>query len=106
MFSGVNHHNQTIVFATGIVTRETEETYVWLLEQFLSAMNGKLPLSIITDGDLAMKNAIKKVFPAAHHRLCAWHMLRNASTNIGILDFMCMLADIEINCNAIFLIKQ
>ncbi|MCI24438.1 protein FAR1-RELATED SEQUENCE 5-like, partial [Trifolium medium] len=39
VFSGVNHHNQTIVFATGIVTRETEETYVWLLEQFLTAMN-------------------------------------------------------------------
>jgi len=49
-----------------------------------------------------MKNAIKKVFPAAHHRLCAWHLLRNASTNIGIPDFMsyltkCMLADIEVN---------
>jgi len=32
VFSGVNHHNQTIVFVTGIVTRGTEETYVWLLD--------------------------------------------------------------------------
>jgi len=91
VFSGVNHHNQTIVFATGIVTRETEDTYVWLLEQFFIAMNGKPPLSVITDGDLAMKNAIKKVFPASHHRLCDWHLLRNASTNIGIPDFMSFL---------------
>jgi hypothetical protein len=47
VFSGINHHNQTIVFATGIVTRETEETYVWLLEQLLIAMKGKHPLSVI-----------------------------------------------------------
>ncbi|XP_045789627.1 protein FAR1-RELATED SEQUENCE 5-like [Trifolium pratense] len=101
VFSGVNHHNQTIVFATGIVTRETEETYVWLLEQFLTAMNGKHPLSVITDGDLAMRNAIRRVFPTSHHRLCAWHLLRNASSNIGIPECMshlkrCMLGDMEV----------
>ncbi|GAU39983.1 hypothetical protein TSUD_211040 [Trifolium subterraneum] len=61
VFSGVNHHNQTIVFATGLVTRETEETYVWLLEQFACAMQGKTQISVITDGDIAMKNAIRKV---------------------------------------------
>lgn len=102
IFSGVNHHNQTVVFATGLVTRETEETYVWLLDQFATAMNGKAPLSVITDGDVAMKNAIKSIFPKAHHRLCAWHLLRNASSNVGIADFMsylkrCMLGDMEVN---------
>jgi len=65
VFSCVNHHNQTIVFATGIVSQENEETYVWLLEQFLSEMKGKPPLSVITDGDLAVKIFIKKVFRAA-----------------------------------------
>ncbi|KAG5098396.1 hypothetical protein JHK82_048250 [Glycine max] len=59
----MNHHNQTIVFATTIVTDETEETYVWLLEQLLVAMKGKAPCSIITDGDLAMRNAITRVMP-------------------------------------------
>jgi len=102
VFSCVNHHNQTIVFATGIVSQENEETYVWLLEQFLSEMKGKPPLSVITDGDLAVKIFIKKVFRAAQHRLCAWHLLRNASTNIGTPGFMsylkkCMLANIEVN---------
>jgi hypothetical protein len=101
VFSGVNHHNQTIVFATAIVTRETEETYVWLLEQFLTAMKGKHPLSVITDGDLAMRNAIKRVFPKSHHRLCAWHLLRNATSNIGVPACMshlkrCMLGDMEV----------
>jgi hypothetical protein len=79
VFSRVNHHNQTIVFATDLVTRENEETYVWLLEQFMCAMQGNTPISVITDGDIAMKNAIRKVFPKAGHRLCAWHLLKNAS---------------------------
>ncbi|KAL3024360.1 hypothetical protein AAZX31_04G116500 [Glycine max] len=61
IFSGLNHHNQTIVFAAAIVTDETEETYVWLLEQLLVAMKGKAHCSIINDGDLAMRNAITRV---------------------------------------------
>ncbi|MCI18697.1 protein FAR1-RELATED SEQUENCE 5-like, partial [Trifolium medium] len=73
-----------------------------LLEQFMEAVEGKVPISVITDGDLAMKNAIWRVFPRAHHRLCAWHLLRNAISNVGILDVMmylkkCMLGDIEVS---------
>jgi len=102
VFSRINHHNQTIVFGSGLVMNETEDTYVWLLDQFLTAMKGKAPVSVITDGDLVMKNAIKKVFMNVHHRLCSWHLLRNASANIGIPEFMpylkrCMLGDIEVD---------
>ncbi|XP_057427818.1 putative protein FAR1-RELATED SEQUENCE 10 [Lotus japonicus] len=42
VFSSVNHHKQTIFFATALVSDEKVETYVWLLEQFLDAMGGKL----------------------------------------------------------------
>jgi len=62
IFSGVNHHNQSIIFGVAIVGDETEATYVWLLENFVEAMGGKCPVSVITDGDLSMRNAIKKVF--------------------------------------------
>ncbi|XP_057418941.1 protein FAR1-RELATED SEQUENCE 5-like [Lotus japonicus] len=101
IFSGVNHHNQTIVFASALVSNEKEETYVWLLEQFMTAMNGKAPISVITDGHVPMKNAIQKVFPRAHHRLCAWHLLRNANSNVSDPNFIskltkCMLWDFEI----------
>ncbi|KAJ1394081.1 MULE transposase domain [Sesbania bispinosa] len=101
VFSGINHHNQTTIFASAVIADETEETYVWLLEQLMVAMKGKAPLSVITDGDLAMKNAIKRVFPNAHHRLCAWHLLRNANTNVKNPRFLavfkkCMLGDYEI----------
>jgi hypothetical protein len=101
VFSGVNHHNQSIVFCGAIVCDETEDTYVWLLEQFLEAMGGKSPTPVITDGDLAMRNAIRRVFPECHHRLCAWHLIRNACTNIGKKQFVrkfkqCMLGDYDV----------
>lgn len=101
VFSGVNHHNETTIFGSAIIGNEKEETYVWLLEQFKEAMKGKEPSSIITDGDIAMRNAIKMVFPGAHHRLCAWHLTRNATSNIGIPEFTaafanCMLGDYEV----------
>jgi hypothetical protein len=54
VFFGVNHHNQSIVFCGAIVYDETEETYVWLLEQFSAAMGGKSPTSVIIDGDLTI----------------------------------------------------
>ncbi|KAF1885732.1 hypothetical protein Lal_00002631 [Lupinus albus] len=101
IFSGVNHHNQTTVFAAAVVSNETEETYVWLLEKFLEAMNGKHPKCVITDGDLSMKNAIRRVFPEVHHRLCAWHICNNAGKNIKKKNFhkdfqKVMYADVEI----------
>ncbi|XP_058784159.1 protein FAR1-RELATED SEQUENCE 5-like [Vicia villosa] len=60
VFSGVNHHNQSIVFASAIVGNEKEETYVWLLEMLVEAMGGKAPNLVIIDGDKAMRNAIKR----------------------------------------------
>lgn len=72
-----------------------------MLEQFLDIMKGKLLVSIITNGDLAIKNAIKGVFRNAHHRLCAWHLLCNATSHAHVNAFLlklkrCMLGDFDI----------
>ncbi|KAF7149366.1 hypothetical protein RHSIM_Rhsim03G0133600 [Rhododendron simsii] len=40
----------------------------------LEAMGGHPPTSIITDQDLAMKEAIAQVFPNTRHHLCLWHI--------------------------------
>ncbi|XP_072071948.1 protein FAR1-RELATED SEQUENCE 5-like [Arachis hypogaea] len=95
---GVNYHNQTVVFAACIVT---DETYIWVLQQFLEAMNGRAPSYVIIDGTRAMKNAIEEVFLGTHYRLCTWHLLRNATTNMCSPSFTskfkdCMLGDYEI----------
>nr|XP_025616944.1 protein FAR1-RELATED SEQUENCE 5-like [Arachis hypogaea] len=81
IFSGCNHHGQTVIFGSGLLSNETTETYKWLLETFVEAMGGKSPKAV-TDGDLAMRDAIKT------HRLCGWHLQRNACENIKNLNFL------------------
>ncbi|RYR48148.1 hypothetical protein Ahy_A07g034138 [Arachis hypogaea] len=83
IFLGLDHHMRTVVFGCAILSNEVEESYVWFLRVFLEAMKGQEPKSVLTDGDLAMKNAINAVFPNAHHRLCSWRLLRNATARIG-----------------------
>ncbi|QHN88974.1 Protein FAR1-RELATED SEQUENCE [Arachis hypogaea] len=54
IFSGCNHHGQTVIFGSGLLSDKTTETYKWLLGTFVEAMGGKSPKAVITDGDLAM----------------------------------------------------
>ncbi|KAE8705543.1 hypothetical protein F3Y22_tig00110422pilonHSYRG00039 [Hibiscus syriacus] len=51
-------------------------------------MMNKSPISVVTDGDRAMQRAIKSVIPNAKHRLCSWHISRNAQANIGDPKFI------------------
>ncbi|RYR33551.1 hypothetical protein Ahy_A10g048161 [Arachis hypogaea] len=102
MFSSVKHHNQTVVFRSVLVTDESKEVYVWLLQQLSAAMKGKAHVSVIINGAPSMRFAIETVFPNTHHRLCAWHLIRNATSNVGNLKFTsmfkkCMLGDYEIS---------
>ncbi|CAH9095465.1 unnamed protein product [Cuscuta epithymum] len=88
IFSGCNHHSQTIIFGCALVSDETFETYKWVLETFLEAMHKKHPISVVTDGDVAMREAIKLVFPDSTHRLCAWHLNKNACENVKNSPFL------------------
>ncbi|RYR49849.1 hypothetical protein Ahy_A07g036370 [Arachis hypogaea] len=79
---------RTVVFGCTVLSKEGEESYVWLLRAFLEAMKGKALESVITDDDQAMKSAIKAIFPEAHHRLCSWHLLCNVTARVGIPQFL------------------
>ncbi|XP_058783973.1 protein FAR1-RELATED SEQUENCE 5-like [Vicia villosa] len=88
IFSGCNHHSQTVIFGAALVSDETTETYKWLLECFLECMENRYPAAVVTDGDGAMRESIKQVFPDATHRLCAWHLNKNASENVKNSAFL------------------
>ncbi|XP_016191916.1 protein FAR1-RELATED SEQUENCE 5-like [Arachis ipaensis] len=71
------------------------------VEQVFRVHGGKAPKAVITDGDRSMRFAIQEVFPEAHHRLCAWHLLKNATMNVCKPRFITllrnyMLADVEV----------
>ncbi|KAH6805205.1 hypothetical protein C2S51_030036 [Perilla frutescens var. frutescens] len=48
-------------------------------------MKQKCPVTIFTDQDLTITNALSKVFPDARHRLCIWHLYQNAVSHFGRL---------------------
>ncbi|XP_058068737.1 protein FAR1-RELATED SEQUENCE 5-like [Magnolia sinica] len=82
-FIGVNHHKQTIIFGGALLYDETIESFKWLFETFLSAMSEKQPMTILTDQDAAMANAIASVMPGTYHRLCIWHIYQNAAKHLS-----------------------
>ncbi|KAI8560916.1 hypothetical protein RHMOL_Rhmol04G0293100 [Rhododendron molle] len=88
ILAGVSNNFMTTIFGCALLSKETEETYNWVLTTFLEAMDGKRPISVVTDGDLAMRNAIRNIFPHARHRLCSWHLERNAAKNVHRPEFV------------------
>ncbi|KAH7571522.1 hypothetical protein JRO89_XS04G0070000 [Xanthoceras sorbifolium] len=60
---------------------ETVETYSWILKTFLLAMHENYPILVVTNGDKAMRKAIKPEMSGSIHRLCSWHLKRNVQTN-------------------------
>ncbi|XP_024042626.1 protein FAR1-RELATED SEQUENCE 5-like [Citrus clementina] len=74
----INYYFRTTVFGFALLAEETIDSYAWLLQTFLSTMGNRKPVSVITDGDKAMWKAIKTVFTGCIHRLCCWHLERNA----------------------------
>ncbi|XP_038697766.1 protein FAR1-RELATED SEQUENCE 5-like [Tripterygium wilfordii] len=81
-FVGVNHHWKNVFFGCAFLLDETTSSFVWLFETFLASMGNRAPKTIFTDQAQAMASAIRIVFPNAYHRLCTWHIAKNAATNI------------------------
>ncbi|XP_040364040.1 protein FAR1-RELATED SEQUENCE 5-like [Rosa chinensis] len=82
VFVGCNNHRATVLFGCALLVDETEETYHWAITAFLTSMYGKKPVSVITDSDEAMRNAVTNLIPEARHRLCAWHIGRNVCQHL------------------------
>ncbi|XP_061355329.1 protein FAR1-RELATED SEQUENCE 5-like [Gastrolobium bilobum] len=103
-FIGVNHHKQSILFGCTFLLNETTESFVWLFESFLEAMNGLQPKTIFTDLCQAMANAIKRVLPDSQHRLCLWHIGQNAAKHLSYYlrksDFKVLFNRCLYNCGS------
>ncbi|KAL3840675.1 hypothetical protein ACJIZ3_025266 [Penstemon smallii] len=107
IFSGVNNHGSTCIFATCFLQNETTESYQWVLQTFLEAMGGKVPEAVLTDQDAAMRAAIVSEFGGTRHRICSWHLCRNVRKNIknsafcndfcSLMERKCSIEDFELS---------
>ncbi|XP_057725133.1 protein FAR1-RELATED SEQUENCE 3 [Arachis stenosperma] len=82
-FTGVNHHGQTILFGSALLLDDSEDSFVWLLKTFLTAMNDRHPISITTGQDRAIQSAVSQVFPHARHCLNKWDVLREGQERLA-----------------------
>ncbi|XP_042505688.1 protein FAR1-RELATED SEQUENCE 5-like [Macadamia integrifolia] len=60
VFTGFNHHRGICIFGAALLYDETSESFKWLFEAFLKVHGQKKPLTIFTDQDAAMGNAISE----------------------------------------------
>ena len=80
---GVNNHLQTVLLGSALLQKEQIETFKWVFQHFLLAMNNEHPLNIMTNQDKAMETAISQVLPNTMHRCGKWHVQRKAREKLG-----------------------
>ena len=80
-FVGVSHHWQNVIFGCAFLLDETIASFKWLFKSFLDSIGNRSPITIFTDQDQAISNAIEEVFLNTHHRLCLWHISKTAPSN-------------------------
>ncbi|XP_071696399.1 protein FAR-RED IMPAIRED RESPONSE 1-like [Rutidosis leptorrhynchoides] len=79
---GVSCFNTSFYSGFAFLEREDEESYIWALNAFKKILGSEnQPSVIMTDRELALMNAISKVFPAATNLLCVWHIEKNVLAN-------------------------
>ncbi|XP_060969971.1 protein FAR1-RELATED SEQUENCE 9-like [Cannabis sativa] len=94
---GVNHHFNTCIFGFALLLHEKLPSYRWLLQKFLECHGDKKPNVVVTDQDVAMKQAIMEHMPDVTHRLCAWHLNTNASKKVKDPIFLKIFKDLMYN---------
>ncbi|XP_028086893.1 protein FAR1-RELATED SEQUENCE 5-like [Camellia sinensis] len=87
ILASVSNHFMTITFGCALLPDKIMDTYTWVLETLIEAMDGQRPIFVVTDGDRVMRQAIEIVIPHCRHRLCSWHLEKNASTNVHTPEF-------------------
>ncbi|KAJ4955236.1 hypothetical protein NE237_012019 [Protea cynaroides] len=85
LFTGMNHHAQSIMFGCGLVANETKESLEWLFKAWMNAMGSKAPKAIITGECTGIIPAVASVFPNTVHRFCSWHVAKHALEQLGAL---------------------
>ncbi|KAK9075663.1 hypothetical protein SSX86_003989 [Deinandra increscens subsp. villosa] len=81
-FTGIDNHFRNVSFGAGLLSSETTESYMWLLEKFLKDF-GCQPKIVVIDQVPAMNIAIENVFDQCRHRLCMWHIMKKVADKVG-----------------------
>lgn len=82
-FSGLNHHGQPVLFGCALLFHDSASSFIWLLQTWLQAMSGHIPVSITTDPDQLIQMAVAQVLPSTRHRFCKWSIFRETKEKLA-----------------------
>lgn len=77
--------NKIFACAFGLINNERQEGFDWLMDQvndLRQEIGARTPVVTITDYDIAMRNAIARVYPGAKPQLCIFHVNKNVVLHI------------------------
>jgi zinc finger SWIM domain-containing protein 3 len=84
LFVGVNHHGQSVIFASCLLAKEGEAEYIWCFQRFLDCMGGVKPTGILTDQCASIECGVREVLGVdTVHRYCSWHILHKLCSKWG-----------------------
>jgi len=81
---GVSNLGQNFKLAYCFLPGKTEANYNFIIQQIylLYYRYNITPKVIITDKELALKNALRTYFPSVPQLLCLWHVAKNVLTHV------------------------
>lgn len=83
--TGVTDQKSVVNFGFGLINTEKEEGFMWLsqqLDDLRRSLDVAAPSVIITDKEMALKNALLRVFPQTQQQLCVYHINANINAKI------------------------
>lgn len=83
LFVGLNNYREMVIFGATLLYEESAESFEWLFNAFFRIMSAEKPQTFITDQDPAISFAVSLVMPQTYHRLCVWHLEKNAFKHLN-----------------------
>ncbi|XP_042412326.1 protein FAR1-RELATED SEQUENCE 11-like [Zingiber officinale] len=71
---GVDNYGNLIFFGCVLLQDERSSSLRWAFQSFFSLMDGKLPQTILTDFDLALREAVMNELPNIKHVFGVWYI--------------------------------
>ncbi|WVZ73413.1 hypothetical protein U9M48_021722 [Paspalum notatum var. saurae] len=79
--------NWMFLVAFGFFGSETDESWLWFMQQLHKAIGNPPSLAISSDACKGIAKAVKKVYPWAEHRECFVHLMKNFSKRYSRPEF-------------------
>lgn len=77
---GMDNHGKAILYGCVLLQDESSHSFTWALQTFVRFIKGRHPQTIVTDMELALRDAIARELPNTKHVVCIWHILSKLSS--------------------------